>query len=158
VKMTNFTLMTSLLSADSVRGTFKSPLFHIFKAFSNNCLGTSIDTWVSCDTFSTEKYKEIPYLDVTSTYSKADGVVFINVVNRHKDKAITADISTTSGMFSGKADVSLITATDMQAPFVFDKQDQYKPVQKSIELKNNQLSASFPAHSFTQIKLSIKQK
>ncbi|MEJ2629297.1 MAG: alpha-L-arabinofuranosidase C-terminal domain-containing protein, partial [bacterium] len=80
VKMTNLTLMTSLLSTDREKGTFKSPLFYTYKMFSNNCLGSSIDTYVECDTFNTEKYKGIPYLDVTSTYSKETNTVCVNVV------------------------------------------------------------------------------
>ncbi|HEX7412307.1 MAG TPA: alpha-L-arabinofuranosidase C-terminal domain-containing protein, partial [Bacteroidales bacterium] len=65
VKMANFTTLTSLLSSDPAKGTFKSPLFYTFKLFSNNCLGNSVDTYVVCDTFNTGQYKGIPYLDVT---------------------------------------------------------------------------------------------
>ena len=102
VKMTNFTMLTSLLGSDREKGTFKTPLFYIFKLFSNNCLGNSIDTYVECDTFNTEKYKGIPFLDVTSVYSKETNTVYINVVNRHKDKAITADIISTPVVFQEK--------------------------------------------------------
>ena len=158
VKMTNFTMLTSLLSSDSIRGTFKSPLFYVFKAYSNNCLGTSVDTYVDCDTFGTQKYRGIPYLDVTTTFSKETNAAFINVVNRHKDKAITADITSTSGDFSGKAEASLITTKDMQAAFVFDKQNEYVPVKTDVETKNNKLTYSFPPHSFTQIKVLLKRK
>src|SRR5678815_1536774 len=104
----NFTTMTSLLSTEPNKGSFKTPLFYTFKLFSNNCLGNSVDTHVACDTFNTEKYKGIPYLDVTTVYSKETNTVFINVVNRHQDKAITADIASTSGDFTGKAEASLI--------------------------------------------------
>jgi alpha-N-arabinofuranosidase len=70
VKMANFTMFTSLLSTDREKGSFKSPLFYTFKLFSNNCLGNSVDTYVQCDTFNTDGYKGIPYLDVTSVFSK----------------------------------------------------------------------------------------
>ena len=46
VKMANFTMLTSLLSSDPKNGTFKSPVFYTFKAFSNNCLGASVDTFM----------------------------------------------------------------------------------------------------------------
>lgn len=158
VKMTNFTLLTSLLSNDSARGTFKSPLFYVFKAFSNNCLGKAIDAYVSCDTFSTEKYKGIPYLDVSSTYSAETNTVFINVVNRHKDKAISTDIYSSSGDFTGKAEVSLFNANDLQEPFKFEKQKDYMPVKTEVETKGNKFPVSFPPHSFTQIRVLLKGK
>ena len=153
--MTNFTLLTSLLGSDRDKGTFKSPLFYTFKLFSNNCLGNAIDTYVDCDTFNTEKFKGIPFLDVTSVFNKETNIVYINVVNRHKDKTITTDIVNTSGILADKAEVSLLTMDSLDEPFACDKQDQYKPVTKEIYVKGNKLSYSFPPHSFTQIKVRV---
>ena len=159
VKMANFTTMTSLLSSEpnNNKGTFKTPLFYTFKLFSNNCLGASIDTYVQCDTFNTEKHKGIPYLDVTSVYSKETGNIFINVINRHQDKAITADILNTSGTFSGKAQASIVNSDSLKDQFSFDKQSQYTPVVKEVSADNNKITYSFPPHSFTQIKITIKK-
>jgi alpha-N-arabinofuranosidase len=154
VKMTNFTMLTSLLSSDIEKGTYKTPLFYIFKAYSNNCRGFAIDTWVECDTFNTEKYKGIPYLDVTAVYSKDMQTVYINVVNRHKDKAIEADI-TNSGGLSGKAEAILVSENSLNDAFAFERKDQYIPVTKAIRLEKNKLTYSFPAHSFTQIRIEL---
>lgn len=156
VKMGNFTMMTSLLSNDPQKGTFKSPLFYTFKLFSNNCRGSAIDTYVACDTFSAGKYKGIPYLDVSSVYSKENGSVIINVVNRHKDKPINAEILNTSGDFAGKAMASEMEVSDLTAPFVFDKQQQYIPVTKEAIAKGNTIVYSFPPHSFTQIIAKVR--
>jgi len=160
VKMTNFTTMTSLLANDQKKGTFKSPLFYTFKLFSTNCLGSAIDSYVACDTFNTEKYKGIPYLDVSSVYSKESNTVYVNVVNRHQDKAITADIISSSGSLGGKAQATLVNCESLRDPFEFDKQNQYVPVSKDIDAKDidtkgNKLNYTFPPHSFTQIKLTI---
>jgi alpha-L-arabinofuranosidase len=158
VKMTNFTMLTSLLSNDKDKGTFKSPVYYIFKAFSNNCLGTSIDSYVQCDTFNTEKYKGILYLDVSTTYSKDKKVVFINVVNRHKDKSITSTIQISAGVFSGKAEISLISGNDLNEAFTYDKQSQYLPVKNEVDTNGNGFTYTFPPHSFTQIKAKIISK
>ena len=156
VKMTNFTMLTSLLSSDMEKRTYKSPLFYTFKLFSNNCLGNSIDTYVECDTFNTDKFKGIPYLDVTSVYNAEKDEVVINVVNRNKDKDITTDIVSTSGTFNGKAKVNLLNVSSLDEPFTYDKQDQYKPVVKDIDVKGNKITYLFPAHSFTQIQVKVK--
>ena len=155
VKMANYTLMTSLLSNDLKKGTYKSPLFYTFKLFSNNCLGNSIDTHVECDTFNTELYKGIPFLDVTTVYSKESGIVYINVINRHRDKAITAEVINSSGLFSGKCQASIVTAESMDEPFTIDKQAQYVPVTKEIETGKNKLTYTFAPHSFTQLKVQV---
>jgi alpha-L-arabinofuranosidase len=158
VKMTNFTLLTSLLGSDMEKGTYKTPLFYVFKSFSNNCLGRSVDTYVECDTFNTEKFKGIPFLDVTTTYSSETNTAFINVVNRHKDKTIGADIICSSGAFTGKAEAKLITVDSLEEPFTFDKQDQYLPAAREIKVEGNKLSYSFPPHSFTQIKVKVSER
>ncbi|MBN2521271.1 MAG: alpha-N-arabinofuranosidase [Bacteroidales bacterium] len=157
VKMANFTLATSLLGNDWEKGTYKTPLFYVFQSYSNNCLGNSIDTYVECDTFNTEKYKGIPYLDVTSVYSKETSTVFINVINRHKDKTITADIISNSGLFSENARVTLIHNDKLEEAFSFNMQEQYKPVIKELKTEKNRMTCSFPAHSFTQIKVKMKK-
>jgi len=156
VKMANFTTMTSLLSSEPNKGSFKTPLFYTFKLFSNNCLGNSVDTYVACDTFSTENYKGIPYLDATAVYSKETNTVFINVVNRHQDKAITSEIASTSGDFTGKAEASLVNSDDLKAAFTFDKQAEYLPGIKELKFAGNKLSVTFPPHSFTQIRVGIR--
>lgn len=156
VKMTNFTMLTSLLSSDSDEGTFKSPLFYIFKSFSNNCLGSSVDTYVQCDSYDGEKFKDIPYLDVTSVYSKETNTIYVNVVNRHKDSAITTNIIFTSGVLTGKAEAALITGDNLNESFTYDNQDKYIPQEKEISTGKNKITFSFPAHSFTQLKIKVK--
>jgi alpha-L-arabinofuranosidase len=157
VKMANFTMLTSLLGNENGKGTFKTPLFYIFKSFSNNCIGNSIDTYVECDTFNTTLYNGIPFLDVTTVYSKEKNTAYVNVVNRHKENAITADIISGSGDFGAKAEASLLNATGINEIFTYDKQDQYKPEIKTIKPEKNKMTFSFPAHSFTQIKVEIKR-
>jgi len=157
VKMSNFTMLTSLLSVDPEKGSFKTPLFYTFKLFSNNCRGNSVDTYVECDTFNTDKYKGIPYLDVTTSYAQTTNTVFINVVNRNKDKAIRADIVDNGGAFEGNAEATIVDSDSLMAPFTFDKQREYVPSTKTVAVEGNKLWYAFPAHSFTQIKVGVKK-
>jgi len=157
VKMANFTMLTSLLQDDKEKGTFKTPLFYTFKLFSTNCLGKSLDTHVVCDTFNTAKYKGIPYLDVTTVYSKEANAVYVNVVNRHNDKAIVAEIIANAGEFAEKAEAKTVGGNSLKDPFTFDQQGQYIPASKELTTEKNKLTYSFPAHSFTQIKIGIKK-
>ena len=124
----------------------------MLKLYANNCLGDALDVFVDCGTFKAgDEDKPIPYLDVTSVYSKETNSIIINVVNRHKDQPITAEISDITGSFTGKATVNELNATDTNAPFTFDKQSQYAPVSKELNVKGSKFTYSFPAHSFTQI-------
>jgi alpha-N-arabinofuranosidase len=157
VKMTNYTMMTSLLSRDSLGHLYKAPNFYTFKMFSNNCRGISLDPLVKCDTFSTSNYyQNIPYLDVSSVYNRAMNAVVINVVNRHEHKAITTEIVSNSGDFAGQASITVINSDDINAPFTYARRHDYIPIPKDIKITGNKFSYSFPAHSFTQIIVKIK--
>jgi alpha-N-arabinofuranosidase len=111
---------------------------------------------VECDTFNTSSYyKGIPYLDVTCVYAKDTKSLVINVVNRHKEKAMPAEILNSSGTFAGTARAEEINSADIQAVYTFDKQKEYVPAPKEIEAKGREFTYSFPAHSFTQITVKI---
>lgn len=155
VKMANFTMMTSLLSRDQEKGFYKSPWFYAFKLFSNNCLGASIYTYTQCETFSTNTNKDIPFLDVTSVYNKEKGIVYLNVVNRSEDKSITTDISNVAASQIGSAQVSSFEGDPMEA-FTYAKQDSYKPQVKQIDVKDGNVSYTFPPHSISQVELKLK--
>lgn len=143
------------IDVDRTIGEIDPKIYGVFM-FSNNCLGTAVDTYVACDAFNNEKYKGIPYLDATSVYSKEPNTGYVNVVNRHKDKAILADVINTSGQLTGKAIALLISGDKRNEPFAFDQQTKYQPITKEIGVKNNTLTCTFPPHSFTQIKLGAK--
>ncbi|MBB3188095.1 alpha-L-arabinofuranosidase C-terminal domain-containing protein [Microbacter margulisiae] len=152
VKMSNYTMLTSILARSENGQLFKTPSFYTFKLFSNNCRGTSLNALVKCDTFSTGGYyKDIPYLDVTCVYNKNSGSLIFNVVNRHKEKPVSTELVSHSGNFAGEASVTEIDSHDLEAPYTFDKRDQYIPVTKKLKTKGNEFSYTFPAHSFTQI-------
>jgi alpha-N-arabinofuranosidase len=152
VKMANYTLLTSILDRDSVGHLFKNPTFYTFKLFSTNCRGTSINPLVQCDTFSTGSYyKDIPYLDVSCVYKSGTKSLVINVVNRHENKAISTDIVSNSGEFTGKASVTTINSDNIHAPYTYDDRNEYVPVPKDINVKGHEFNYTFPAHSFTQI-------
>ncbi len=156
VKMANYTMLTSILARSENGQLFKTPSFYTFKLFSNNCRGNSLDVFVKCDTFSTSGYyKNIPYLDVTCVYNKNSGSLIFNVVNRHKEKAVSTEIVSNSGSFADEASVTEIDNHDMEAPYSFDKRDQYIPVTKKIKVKGDDFIYTFPAHSFTQIKVKL---
>lgn len=158
VKMANYTMMTSILSRDKEGHLFKTPKFYTFKLFSNNCRGLSLNPLVKCDTFSTSPYyRGIPYLDVTSVYNKKTNSLVINVVNRQEKKAIATQIMSNSGDFAGKASVTTINSDNMKAAYTYVNREKYVPVPKEIRVAGSEFIYSFPAHSFTQIRVKIKR-
>ena len=82
--------------------------------------------------------------------------VFINVVNRHKDEAITAAIQSVAGAFQGAATVTQILSDDItNAPYTYEARDTYAPKVGEVPASGTTLTFNFPAHSFTQIAVGV---
>ena len=82
--------------------------------FATHCHGTSLDTFVDCDTYALGG-ERIPYLDVSAAYDNEAGEVIVNVTNRHREQAITTDILCQTGRFGGKATVYEVNGPDIKA-------------------------------------------
>jgi alpha-N-arabinofuranosidase len=156
VKRANFTMFTSLLARSEGGETYRNPFFYMFKLFSTNARGTSLDAYVESDTFHGLVYKDIPYLDVSTTYSEDDGTVVINVVNRNMDQAIVTKIVSDTGEFSGAAAVSVIQADDVRARYTHEKRDDYAPATCTVRADGRSFHYTFAPHSFTQIRVRVE--
>jgi alpha-N-arabinofuranosidase len=157
VKMANYTLLTSILGRDPTgEKYFKTPFFYTFKMFSNVCYGKSLDTFIRCDAFDVDEfYKGIPYLDVSTVYVEDSNSLIINVVNRHKDKAINTEIISCSGDFTAKASVQEVYSEDLSGPYTYADKDAYIPTTKNISTDKSEMIYAFPPQSFTQIIVGI---
>jgi alpha-N-arabinofuranosidase len=131
-------------------------IYYPLQLFATNCRGTALQTYVACDTFNVGQRKGVPYLDVSSVYDEKENVVMINVVNRHRDAPIEADILNQSAIFEERAQVYEVNGDDLNLANSIDKQN-VKTVEKTIPTggKNN-FTYKFPPHSFTMIKVRVK--
>lgn len=89
-------------------------------------------------------------------YSSDKKVVYFNMVNRHKDKAIEAETSTSGNDLRQNVDVKAIVVDDLKTTFSYENRNRYLPRKEPVECHNNRLTVRFPSHSFVQLKLTIK--
>ena len=154
IKMANITMLSSLVG-NSPDGDFKNATFHTFYLFSNNCLGSALDVYTSCEKYSNKVFTNVPYLDVTAVLNDSAGVLVLNVVNRHETNAIQTDIVLQTGSFTGTANVSELDGKSLTA-----RGTKTEPAvtlnTKEIKFKGNTVNYSFPAHSFTQLLIPVK--
>ncbi|MEJ2502080.1 MAG: alpha-L-arabinofuranosidase C-terminal domain-containing protein, partial [Gemmatimonadota bacterium] len=156
VKRSNFTMFTSLLSLNEDRETFRTPFFHMFRLFSTNARGTSLDAYVESDTFDGHVFEDIPYLDVSATYAEDDGTVVLNVVNRNMTDALATEIISDTGEFAGDAAVSVIQAADVEARYTWEDRDVYAPATSTVPADGRSFRYTFEPHSFTQIRVRVR--
>jgi alpha-L-arabinofuranosidase len=163
VKMANMAQLVNVIAPifTNEKDLFKQTIFFPLQLFANNAYGTSLNVFTDCKTYSTTPFyfnngenatqiKNVPYLDVSATYNK--GELILCVVNRNKEEAITADILSQNGPFSGNFQVFEVNGPDIKAMNDFDKELVKTTEKPVIKASGNKITYSFSPHSFTMIK------
>lgn len=154
VKMANLTFLSSLVGITE-EGDYTSSLYYPFHLYSNNCRGTSLDVYSSCETYGNELFDEIPYLDVTAVLNKADGTLVVNVVNRSETEAMQADIELQSGNYTGNAKVHEVNGDSIDATNT-ETEENVRLKTEDIQFSGGMISYRFPAHSLTQLEIALE--
>ena len=168
VKMANMAQLVNVIAPIFAEkdGMFKQTIYYPLQLFAQNVNGTSLDVFVDCEKYNTDLFflglgesqaqlEEVPYLDVSATYNE-NGEVYICVVNRHKDNAITTDLICQTGTFGDQFEVYEVNGPGVKAENDFGK-NQVKTVKKeNLKAGGQKVVYSFPAHSFTMLKGNIK--
>jgi alpha-N-arabinofuranosidase len=154
VKMANVTMLSSLVG-NSPEGDFKNALFQAFYLYSNNCHGTALDVYTSCEKYNNKIFNDIPYLDVTAVLNDSARMLVVNVVNRHETNAMPADIVLQAGNFTGAAKANELNGKSLTTRTT-RTEEAVSISSREVKFKGNTISYSFPAHSFTQFEIPVK--
>jgi alpha-N-arabinofuranosidase len=168
IKMANMAQLVNVIAPVFTNETslFKQTIYYPLQLFANNAYGTSLNVFVDCKTYNTEKFflglgetttqqKNVPYLDVSATFS--NGEIVLNVVNRNKDEAITTDILSQNGLFMGDFQVFEVNGLDIKSTNDFNSEVVKTVEKKPIHAGSNRINYSFPPHSFTMLKGKIEK-
>lgn len=168
VKMANMAQLVNVIAPvfTSEDDMFLQTIYFPLQLFANNMNGTSLDVIVDCETYNTgiffsgagyspTRQINVPYLDVSATTK--EGELVIAVVNRNKDQAVTTDILSASGDFSGRFEVYEVTGPDIKARNDFDVENVKTERKDDIRAGGDRFTYSFPPHSFTLLKGRISK-
>ncbi len=168
VKMANMAQLVNVIAPifTDERTLFRQTIYYPLQLFAQHVYGTSLDVFVDCDTYDTERFslgmgetttiqKGVPYLDVSAAHE--DGRVTICVVNRHRDSAVATEIITQEGRFSGPVEVYEVNGPDIKAMNDFGS-EPVKTVRKpDIAASGQSFPCSFPPYSFTLLRGRIER-
>jgi alpha-N-arabinofuranosidase len=168
VKMANMAQLVNVIAPvfTDEKGMYRQTIFYPLQLFANNVHGTSLDVFVDCKTYNTERFflglgetttqqKNVPYLDVSATYN--NGELILCVVNRNKDEAISTDIISQSGNFSGQFKVWEVNGPDVKAGNDFSKETVKTVTKPLINASGNKFTYAFPPHSFTLLQGKLQK-
>ena len=136
----------------SDQGMYLQTIFYPLQLFALNAKGKSLELFVDCSKYKTPRFDEVPHIDASAAYD--NGSLVLNVVNRHKTEAIEVDIDLEDKQFSGPVAVSQVNGPDIKSENDFGK-TTVKTAESTVTAEQRRLRHSFPAHSFTQLKVKL---
>jgi alpha-L-arabinofuranosidase len=167
VKMANMAQLVNVIAPifTNEEGLFRQTIYFPLELYAQHAHGTSLDVFVDCETYDTDEFivglgergtehKDVPYLDVSATIQ--GGELVLAIVNRHKDKDITTDILCQTGEFTGDFEVFEVNGPDVKAMNDFGKEPVKTTINQSVKGKGNKIVYTFPPHSITMLKGTIK--
>jgi alpha-N-arabinofuranosidase len=154
VRIANMAQLVNVIAPMFTRddGMFLQTIYYPLQLFATNSKGKAIELYVDSPRYKTARFDGVPYLDASAAWD--NGSLVLNVVNRHRDQSIEAELETQDKQFTGSVTVSEVNGPDIKAENDFNK-TTVKTVERSVTADGRKLRHSFPPHSFTMLKAKL---
>jgi alpha-N-arabinofuranosidase len=162
VKMANLAQMVNVIAPimTNKEGLFLQPIYFPLVEFTRQQKNVSLDVWVDSPTYRIQnRAGQVKYLDVSATYNPGSREVFVNVLNRSKDKDIPATLESQAGKFGETLSVWEMNHPDLKATHTFGDDKKVRPTMKELRVpvQDNSVRYTFPAHSLTILRMRLNQ-
>jgi alpha-N-arabinofuranosidase len=156
VKMANLAQMVNVIAPimTNKNGLFIQPIYFPILEYGKQRGNVAVNAWVQSPEYTLNR-QQLPYLDVSTTYSAKDHALFVNVLNRSKSQDIAAKIENQEGSLAKDGEVWQMNYPDLKATHTFGDDKKVVPVTKALAVAGNSFSYAFPAHSLTILKLKV---
>ena len=161
VKMANLAQMVNVIAPIMTNdtGLFLQPIYFPIVEFGRQRGNTALDVWLASPTYTVEnRPRPIPYLDVSATLAPDRREIVLNVLNRSRDRDITARVDNQEGTLGRQASVWEMNRPDLKATHTFGDDRKVRPVTRDVTLAldGGGFVYTFPAHSLTVLRLRLE--
>jgi alpha-N-arabinofuranosidase len=161
VKMANIAQLVNVIAPimTNAQGLFLQPIYFPFLEYGKQRGNQSLDVFVSSPTYRLQNRPQtLPYLDVSATYNAGARKVFVNVLNRSKDKDLVASVAI-DGRNDGQLGVWQMNYPDLKATHTFGDDKKVRPVTRTEAARTDAggaITYTFPAHSLTILTVTLR--
>ena len=155
VKMANLAQMVNVIAPimTNGQGLFRQPIYFPIAEYGRQRGSTSLDVFVDSPVYRIpQRPQDSPYLDVSATYDPRTRELAVNVLNRSRDKDITAAIENQSGRLPAEAAAWQMNSADLKATNTFGD-EKVRPRTFTATVAGGRYT--FPAHSLTILRFKL---
>lgn len=161
VKMANYAQLVNVIAPimTNDQGLFLQTIYFPIAEYGKQRGNASLDVWLSSPTYRLQGRPDpVTYLDVSSTWNASTRTLFINVLNRSRDRDLAARIENQTGQLAGPVSVWQMNHADLKATHTFGDDTRLRPTtsQMSPSFEDNTFAYTFPAHSLTLLRVQVR--
>src|SRR6267142_2888629 len=151
VKMANLAQLVNVLAPifTNKQGLYLQTTYFPLAEYAKQGGNQSLDVRVESPQYKPDEGRPLGYLDVSATYDRKAGQVFVNVLNRSETTDITARIQNVAAAPAGTVSVWELNHPDLKATHTFGKDAVVRPATRSASVKagGDGFEYTFPKHS-----------
>jgi alpha-N-arabinofuranosidase len=159
VKMANLAQLVNVIAPifTNKQGMFLQPIYFPIAEYGKQKGNTALDIQLQSPQYKPDNGRELPYLDVSSTYNPKTREVFVNVLNRSEKTDIAARITNVEGTVNPSVAVWEMNHPNLKTTHTFGDDRKVRPATRTITatLASNGFTYTFPKHSLTILKLKL---
>jgi alpha-L-arabinofuranosidase len=149
VKMANLAQIVNVIAPifTNEKGLFLQPIYFPIAEYSKQRGNLALDLWSTAG----------KNLNVSATYDRKGGFLYVNALNAGKSADITAQFENQTGRLADTASVWEMNHPDLKATHTFGADTKVRPVTKQVPLRpdGGKFRYTFPAHSLTILKIRV---
>ncbi len=162
VKMANLAQIVNVIAPifTNKEGLFLQPIYFPIAEYGKQRGNLALDALVTSPQYKVAgRAAPLNQLDVSVTYNKERGEIYVNVLNRSKSDDIAARIQSVEGDLDGSVLVWEMNHPDLKATHTFGDDKKVRPVTRVLKEHSadpKSLDYTFPTHSLTILKLRTR--
>jgi alpha-N-arabinofuranosidase len=154
VKIANMAQMVNVIAPmfSNDKGLFLQTIYYPLQMFATNSRGKALQLFIDSPHYKTKRVDGVPYLDASAAYD--NGMLVLNVVNRHQTQAIETEFEAEDKTFAGSVEVSEVNGPDIKAENDFGV-TKVQSLPGNARAEGKKLRYRFPAHSYTMLRARV---
>ncbi|MYD43691.1 MAG: alpha-N-arabinofuranosidase [Gammaproteobacteria bacterium] len=156
VKIANLAQLVNVIAPlkTNPEGILKQSTFHPFRMISSRKGGTALQQAITCDTYASESYGTVTYLDSATILEESTLKVF--ALNRHLEEAMTLTVNCADRPILEFTDGELLSHTNLQAENSWRNASEITPASlKDIKLDAGKAHVDLPPQSFAAVSFQL---
>ena len=130
-------------------------IFFPLELIANHNGTVALDAWVDCESFDSERYGKVPYLDVSASFDPDKDLVTVNLINRDKDNAAPVKVEIGPGRFADRATLYHVIGDGPKAQNTFREPDNVSAVKVVADAAKRRTTVELPPCSVTVMRVPV---